>query len=371
MRIHSGAPSQLPAGAFPYDLAEPLGRGASAAVYRARDLRTGARVALKVGHDARVRQLLADEAELLVFADSPGVARLVGAGLIPDSAGHAEGPAPGLPYLALEWVDGVALDPRHATTGDRAQMALAVARDAGDALASLHAMGVAHGDVKPSNVLLVNGSRAPRAVLVDLGLGAVVDEAVPRGGTVRYLPPESFDGANGGDARARDLWALGLLLAEIACADVAVATEPLSVLQTTSFSPELDAIVRPLLAAVPAARPSAEWAARRAREALGEPESAPERRERRRRAVRRAYFAVRRPEVLRAARGVDVRVGVSGIAGDWLRASTSLLAEIAVLRGAAADDARELGDLDALGRARWLTALVGSPAARWPAPRAE
>jgi transcriptional regulator with GAF, ATPase, and Fis domain len=327
-------------------------------------------VALKVGHEPSTRRLLAGEAELLAFADSPGVARLVGAGFVPEPI-RGRGPAPGLPYLALQWVDGLALDPRTLKSDDRVRLALAVARDIGDALAGLHAIGVAHGDVKPNNVLVVGTSPSQAAVLIDLGLGAVADESVPRGGTVRYLPPECFDGERGGDARARDLWALGLLLAEIASSDVAAATEPLSVLDAKPLPPELDAIVRPLLASMPAARPSAQWAARRARDALGEVERDADRRERRRRAVRRAYLAVRRAEVSRAARGVDVRVAVSGIAGEWLRETVSLLAAVAVLRGAASDDARELGDLDVLGRAQWLTALVGSPAARWPAPRAD
>ena len=236
----------MSAGGFPYQLEERIGKGASATVYRARDVRSGARVALKVGHDPNTRQLLAGEAELLAFADSPGVARLIGAGFIPESYRVDGGLAPGLPYLALEWVEGRALDAR--TDGsDRVRLALAVARDVGAALDGLHAMGVAHGDVKPNNVLVVGRAQSPAAVLIDLGLGAVADDGVPRGGTIRYLAPESFDGERGGDARARDLWALGLLLAEIASGDVAVASEPLAVFAAKPLAPELDVIVRPLL----------------------------------------------------------------------------------------------------------------------------
>jgi serine/threonine protein kinase len=89
-----------------------------------------------------------------------------------------------------------------------------------DALAHLHAQGVAHRDVKPANCLL--RCQAPAAELpparpscvglADLGLAAKCGPAAParRGlcGTPNYLAPEALAGSHGREA---DVWALGCL----------------------------------------------------------------------------------------------------------------------------------------------------------------
>jgi serine/threonine-protein kinase PknK len=347
-----------------------VGRGATSTVYAAIDRDSGRKVALKVGHGANERHRLADEAERLALADSPGIAALLDAGLVPPGESELEA---GLPYLALEWVDGSAIDPRRIPGAQRERIALAVARDVGDALASLHAMGVAHGDVKPENVILGTepGTRALRATLVDLGLGTRADEVAPKGGTLRYLAPEwsSPDAPDGGgDARARDLWALGLVIAEVASEEVGASATPAGSARAVRPSKELDALIRALLSETARGRPPADWACRRAREALGQPESDPEVVARRRREVRRAYLAIRGPEVARRARGLLVDVGVSGTPGAWLKGRALLLERARELRGGIAPSERKLlVDLDALGRARVLTALIGSAAARWPA----
>ena len=371
MRKNLDPPSQLPGRPFRFEVAARIGRGATATVFRARDVEGGGWVALKVGHDENTRRLLAEEAELLALVDHTGMARLVDAGVVPQTrTPQPEGVAAGLPYLALEWFDGASLDVVNLADGERLRLALAVARDLGDALGSLHSMGVAHGDVKPGNVLVTGASGAETAVLVDLGLGGSAEDATPRGGTLRYLAPECFDDTRAGDARARDLWALGLLLAEVGSSDAARSNDPRRLAGTLSLEPALDAIVKPLLSTVPGARPSAEWAARHARDTLGELESDERRRARRQGTVRRSYLTVRRQELLRAARGHTLSVDVDGTAGEWLAQAVNLLGRVAVLRGARSDETGRVAELDALGRARWLTALIGSPAARWPAPRA-
>jgi serine/threonine-protein kinase PknK len=368
LKKHPEPPSELSSVDFSFDLVERVGRGATATVWKARERETGRLVALKVGHGQNERRLLADEAELLALVDSTGIAQLLDAGLVPP--GESGELSPGLPYVVLEWADGAPLGVRGLDDRRRAELSLIVARDLGEAIAGLHAMGVAHGDIKPDNVV-VSGEREPRAKLVDLGLGAPADESAPRGGTLRYLAPECFERAGTGDARARDLWAFGLLLAEIGSGAVASAVDPRAALETASFEPALDAIVRPLLSSVPGARPSSRWAAARARDTLGDREDGEAMRARRRRAVCQAYLSVRRAELLGAARGRTLTVAIAGTAGEWLDRARRLFASVASLRGLSpSKDADTLSDLDTLGRARWLTALVGSPAARWPAPRA-
>jgi hypothetical protein len=85
-----------------------------------------------------------------------------------------------------------------------------------DALAHAHARGIVHRDVKPSNVLLAEGSRVSVRVL-DFGL-AQIQEAetltaqgdVP--GTLAYIAPERLAGAE--TTEAADIWAVGVMLWE-------------------------------------------------------------------------------------------------------------------------------------------------------------
>jgi serine/threonine protein kinase/tetratricopeptide (TPR) repeat protein len=84
-----------------------------------------------------------------------------------------------------------------------------------DALAYAHAQGVIHRDIKPSNLLL---DLAGTVWVTDFGLAKAegTDNLTHTGdivGTLRYLPPEAFDGR--ADARG-DIYALGLTLYELA-----------------------------------------------------------------------------------------------------------------------------------------------------------
>src|SRR6188508_92380 len=170
-------PSKLASG-WRFEPAKRVGSGASADVWRARDVAAGRDVALKVGRGEEAAPLLAAEAERLVGALSPHLPELLEVGRVPASA---EGLPADAPYLAMTWMAGRTLDASAAkSAGERRAIALAVARDVGEALAHLHAAGVAHGDVKPANVQLVHHERrgattdaaAWRANLIDLGLAA-------------------------------------------------------------------------------------------------------------------------------------------------------------------------------------------------------
>jgi serine/threonine-protein kinase PknK len=173
-----------------------VGAGATSVVWLAEDPTTGTRAAIKVARHLGDGPTLAREAERLLFSSSNALAGLLDLGTLPTGIGSALGVAERAPYVALEWVDGEplgAVDLGH----DRETLALCVARDIGAALEDLHICGVAHGDIKPANIIVEPDGGA---TLVDLGLSAPWREAgtTPQGITPKYR--ERHHRARGRDA---------------------------------------------------------------------------------------------------------------------------------------------------------------------------
>jgi tRNA A-37 threonylcarbamoyl transferase component Bud32 len=221
-RLRALRPSPVPAGAGPnetlvspegletlrYRLARELGRGATAAVYLAHDQALGIDVALKVLHPqlagtarSDARQRFFAEARVAAAVRHPGVVAIYDV----DEAARA---------LSMEYVTGGTLRGR---LRERAgplppEELVETGRALLDALAFVHARGILHGDVKPSNLLL----RAPgQVVLADFGAAELGGEArATAAGTPLYLAPEQFRGDR--PSRATDLYAAGAILWEVA-----------------------------------------------------------------------------------------------------------------------------------------------------------
>jgi transcriptional regulator with GAF, ATPase, and Fis domain/tetratricopeptide (TPR) repeat protein len=267
-------------------------------------------------------------------------------------------------YVATEWVEGEALNPAD-VPGDREKLAAVIAHGVARALEELHDAGVRHGDVKPANVLVA--PRSPTrdaavergATLVDFGLAARIgDDAL--GGTPRYAAPEMRqDGEAGPPA---DLWALGLLLAEICDARVALAADPRAAIATwdrpAGSEPARWAVA--LLATVPGGRPRAAWIANRAAKWLGlgddEHQAAQARQER----VRRSYLAERARD---AVAGATVAPSIGGPARLWLEESVEWAGKLAASPAVGRHVIEPMGSVR---RSRWLVGLVGPSAAAWP-----
>lgn len=108
----------------------------------------------------------------------------------------------GLPYLVMEYIAGEPLASAIARRGPLPTAeVIALVDQAARALAEAHAAGVVHRDVKPENILLVEGTggRPFTVKLIDFGLanpnGARPDGEAPRAaGTPSYMSPEYLEG---------------------------------------------------------------------------------------------------------------------------------------------------------------------------------
>jgi hypothetical protein len=244
-----------------YRLVDHLGAGATATVWRARDLELGRDVALKAllgsGVDPELAGRFEREGIVLGRLNHPNVVPVLASGI-----------EDGRPYLVMELVDGKPLDAVLRDGPLAVDDALDLVADVAAGLGAAHRAGVIHRDVKPANIVC-DQEGVPR--LVDFGIARVDDmtamtQANTVLGTANYLSPEQARGERLGPES--DVYALGCVLFElltgtppfVADSHVAVAyrhvhDEPVS---PSSLRPEVpaavDAIVLRCLAKWPAGR---------------------------------------------------------------------------------------------------------------------
>lgn len=199
-------PTDVVAGRF--EIERLAGAGGMGAVYRARDRATGASVALKLLHlTGRLEVARFErEAELLAELAHPGLVRYV-------AHGRA---ASGQPFLAMEWLDGEDLGQRLGRGPLAVDEAVALGWRAAEALAVVHARGVVHRDLKPTNLFLVDGAAA-QVKVIDFGIARLSASQVTVPGmligTPGYMAPEQARTEQSVDARA-DVFSLGCVLFE-------------------------------------------------------------------------------------------------------------------------------------------------------------
>ncbi|HEX9298412.1 MAG TPA: serine/threonine-protein kinase [Polyangiaceae bacterium] len=200
-----------------YRLGRKLGAGASGVIHQATRLADNAPVALKllraaVAHDTVASDRLRREAEALGLTWHPNVVEVFEHDHLPD----------GTAYLVMEQLDGESLATRLRRAGPLpADEIASVMMQVCDALGAVHAAGVIHRDVKPSNIFLVSPSdgQGPAQVkLLDFGIARVewaetrlTNMGAPLG-TPGYMSPEQ---EQGGEIDARsDLYAAGAVIYE-------------------------------------------------------------------------------------------------------------------------------------------------------------
>ncbi|MFF9352442.1 serine/threonine-protein kinase [Streptomyces sp. NPDC014734] len=189
-----------------YRLLAPVARGAQGTVWRATDTRQGEDVAVKVIGGADVESLLRLVCEQSVRIGHPHV-------LAPVDWFVRDGEA----WLVLPLVRGGTLAGLLDDYGELPPaVGLVLAEQILDALVAVHAAGLVHRDVKPSNILLAaTGAARPHAYLSDFGVARVLPHlqlTAPAfvAGTPDYLAPEMRVGAV--SSPAQDVYAAGLVL---------------------------------------------------------------------------------------------------------------------------------------------------------------
>jgi serine/threonine-protein kinase len=147
---------------------------------------------------------------------TPQVGRLLDVGNL--DAAHGD-----LPYLVLEYLDGVDLDRLVRQAGPLPiEEAFRWCADACDGVAEAHDVGVVHRDLKPSNVFLAETAAGQVVKVLDFGLAAgdpspenatrLTSEFVI--GSPAYMAPEQMVASTDVDARS-DIWSMGVTLYEL------------------------------------------------------------------------------------------------------------------------------------------------------------
>jgi predicted Ser/Thr protein kinase/tetratricopeptide (TPR) repeat protein len=199
-----------------YEVVRELGKGAMGVVYLAKDPLIGRLVALKTIRAAvhadddetkEFQQRFIREAQAAGILNHPAIVTV-------HDIGQDE--ASGTSFIAMEYVEGQNLKEvlnqgRTLTFEQIAEICSQVA----DALDFAHAKGIVHRDVKPANIILVEGNRAK---ITDFGIAKIassVANLTTTGqflGTPNYMAPEQVKGAPV-DGRT-DIFSLGICLYE-------------------------------------------------------------------------------------------------------------------------------------------------------------
>ena len=204
-----------------YEIVDLLGAGGMGEVYRARDVRLGRLVALKVlsscsTRDPQFTQRFEEEARSACVLNHPNIVTIYGVGEDADAA-----------FIAMELVEGRTLRDAMAGRALPVKEAIDIAAQLAEALAAAHEAGIVHRDLKPENVMMTPDGVAK---VLDFGLakrqagiataGGGSDETrmmlTQEGailGTVGYMSPEQAAGQPAGPAS--DQFAFGLVLYEM------------------------------------------------------------------------------------------------------------------------------------------------------------
>src|SRR5436190_3046154 len=199
----------------PFEIEKELGSGAMGTVYRAKFHRSEEKVvtvALKVvalglvGNEGAMARF-EREANMLKQLKHPHIVRLIAHGKINKQN----------PYIAMEYIDGEALDRVLARRGKIGwEEVLAYGKQLCEALQYAHHKGIIHRDLKPSNLMI---TKTGVLKLTDFGIAKDTDVTALTGanstiGTAAYMSPEQCKGDRNLSNKS-DLYSLGIVFFEL------------------------------------------------------------------------------------------------------------------------------------------------------------
>lgn len=201
-----------------YEVMDLLGRGGMSVVYRAKHQAMGKICALKVLHmhlasdDLSIRRFK-QEAQASSILSHPGIVSVTDCG---------EG-ASGMPYLVMDYVDGLSLSDLLKQDGPLTlDRFLSLMQQVASALAHAHTKSIVHRDLKPSNIMVCTEENKEQARIVDFGIAKILSQsnegqqALTQTGEVfgspLYMSPEQCSGS-AIDQRT-DIYALGCVMYE-------------------------------------------------------------------------------------------------------------------------------------------------------------
>ncbi|MFI7291685.1 serine/threonine-protein kinase [Streptomyces anulatus] len=207
-----------------YLLEEPLGRGATGTVWRARQRETAgaeAAVAGQPGETVAIKVLkeeLANDADVVMrfLRERSVLLRLTHPNIVRTRDLVVEGD---LLALVMDLIDGPDLHRYLRENGPLTPVAASLlTAQIADALAASHADGVVHRDLKPANVLVDERDGQMHPMLTDFGIARLADSpGLTRThefvGTPAYVAPESAEGRP--QTSAVDIYGAGILLYEL------------------------------------------------------------------------------------------------------------------------------------------------------------
>ena len=198
----------------PYRLIERIGSGAMGHVYRAEHTLLGRVVAIKMLR----AELTCDEACVNRFLAEARAVNMIKHAHIIDVTDFACTPS-GQPWFVMEMLEGADVSLAASQEPLSLKRTLEIGQQVCDALASVHAAGVVHRDVKPENMFLAQRDGKDFVTLLDFGIARLPDptsaDPLQEGlmGTPHYMAPEQIQ-ASPIDHRA-DIYAVGSTLFEL------------------------------------------------------------------------------------------------------------------------------------------------------------
>ncbi len=192
-----------------HETAIPIGSGGMGEVFKAWDPDLERHIALKYLHhdDPVLVERLMREARAQARIDHPSVCKV-----------YEVGSDDGRPYIAMEYVDGVALDV--AAKNLTLEKKIVLIKEITEAVQAAHSAGLIHRDLKPANILVADHPDHLHPYILDFGIARIEEVAGLTNtgqviGTPGYLSPEQARGDVKAIDRRTDVFSLGVILYEL------------------------------------------------------------------------------------------------------------------------------------------------------------